>query len=1127
MKKILLFSSALAGLFFAASCQQENLEPVGGNTVTYTVQVPDALATKVIGEDVSAVTELIYEVHRTEAQRKDDHSQNETKLYQKTATLTNGVATVELELVNNQNFRVLFWAQDPSNGVYTTDDLKSVTISQNLDANAESYAAYAGSDYIKYGDNLAGRTITLVRPVAQLNIATTSESLVLGEGAAVSTNVAVATTYVKVTGLSTTFNVSEGKAVYDPVAFEYEATDPSTLSESTLEVNDKHYKYLSMNYVAFAEPTGSNVKVDYVIATSNVGNISNTISNVPVKPNYRTNIVGNLITSTSDYTITLEDEWDKPADEYEIWDGKTLTEPTNVNADGEYVISLPSEWAWLANKQNPATKADPAPIVINLASDLDFGGNELTGLVALRSGSLTVNGNGYAVLNAKVVSGNNDNGTNAASLFISLPDSELKVENLDVKNVNVVTSGYNPYAGVITSYVEGVVTIKNVNVYNSSVYGIDSIGAIAGFIAANGTVTVENVLVDGVKLANADVAGEAGAMGGFAGRVAGKLTAANVKVANTTIEAYVGTDEQQKRSVAKFIGNFVGGGMINVRGASLENVTIVAKNELAQTQQCLYTEFLGGWRGNGGTVSINGVEITKDQTNEDITIDTEAELAAAISNAADGAVIPVSGEIPTDALNASGKNITIVGMSDDATINSSSNRMHTNGNITFQNLTVTLPTNKDYFGGHDANGGSMVFDNCKFVGTATTINGNFTYNNCEFTNPDKYAAWVYGNSVVTYNNCTFCGPDRAAKVYTDGGSELKVTYDNCTFKATQQANKTAVEIDCTRQTSGKPYYVTIINPTIENMGAAEHYAVGAEGVCNLETSGAGLGIVNLDGKAYSVAHTAAQLDALTNAGKDVTVQFAQDITGDFTYEQNNGEHVVIDGADNDFDGTITIKARGNEGNPNSLIIKNINFKTTAAAETFIHSVETNYYPNNVTVSNCTFEGTGADSSVLPVDIKSASKFVMENCTATKVHSLIQNTSGWNITIRNCEVTESGRGMALGTVQGATIENVKIVALDTKYGIRMDAGYNNNATIKDCEISAFIPVVVRKASVNSTVVFNGTNTMTPANTDGLWCAIGTSEYEANGVMPTAPTAQVTVTLNDAGLDPDGVYGAANL
>ena len=1119
MKKILLFASALAGLFLAGSCQKESLEPVQqGNTVTYTVTVPDALATKGIGDNVANVNTLHYEVYRTAVAETVTFTDADRLLYHKTATVTNGTAKIELELVNDQNFTVLFWAQvGETNEAYDVTDLTNVTLKSPIKANQVDYAAFSGVDFIKGTDALTDKTIELTRPVAQINLGTTEASLT-----AFDTRVGLDGSSMTVSGLSNTFNVAKqipGAALTSTTVY-----DEKTVPSDPLKVNTTNYVYVGMNYVGFAPEVGTPVIVSYDINTTE-GHIQNTIENVPVKPNYRTNIIGNLITSKTAYTVELDETWGEPAEEYEVWDGKTLTEPTTVNAAGEYVISLPSEWAWLANKQNPATKAAPAPIVINLASDLDFGGHELTGLVALRSGSLTVNGNGYAVLNAKVVSGNEDNGTNAASLFISLPDSELKVENLDVKNVNVVTSGANPYAGVITSYVEGVVTIKNVNVYNSSVYGIDSIGAIAGFIAAYGTVTVENVLVDGVKLANADVADESGAMGGFVGRVAGKLTAANVKVANTTIEAYVGTASDQKRSVAKFIGNFVGGGMINVTGASLENVTIVAKNELAQTQQCLYTEFLGGWRGNGGTVSINGVEITKGA--EDVTIDTPAELSSALANAADGAVIPVAGVIETNALAVgNGKNVTIVGLSDGATINSSSARMHTSGNITFKNITMTLPTNNDYFGGHDANGGTMVFDNCKFVGTATTINGNFTYNNCEFTNPDRYAAWVYGNSVVTYNNCSFTGKDRAVKVYAEHGYAPVVTYNNCTFDALS-VNKTAVEIDCSNQTSGTPYYVTIINPTIENMGAAEHYAVGAEGVCNLETSGAGLGIVNLDGKAYSVAHTAAQLQALTNAGKDVTIQFAQDITGDFTYEQNNGEHIVIDGTEKTYNGTISIKARGDKDNLNSLLIKNINFKTTAAAETFISSVETNYYPNNLTVSNCTFEGTGADSSVLPVEIKSANKFVMENCTATKVHSLIQNTSGWNITIRNCEVTDSGRGIALGTVQGATIENVKIDALDTKYGIRMDAGYNNNATIKDCEISAFIPVVVRKASVNSAVVFNGTNTMTPANTDGLWCAIGTSEYEANGVMPTAPTAQVTVTLNDAGLDPAGVYGAANL
>ena len=1117
MKKILLFASALAGLFLAGSCQRENLEPVQqGNTVTYTVTVPDALATKGIGDNVANVNTLHYEVYRTAVAETVTFTDADRLLYHKTATVTNGTAKIELELVNDQNFTVLFWAQvGETNEAYDVTDLTNVTLKSPIKANQVDYAAFSGVDFIEGTDALTDKTIELTRPVAQINLGTTAASLT-----AFDTPVRLDGSSMTVVGLSNTFNVAKqipGAALTSTTVY-----DEKAVPAEPLKVNTTNYVYVGMNYVGFAPEVGTPVIVSYDINTTE-GHIQNTIENVPVKPNYRTNIIGNLITSKTAYTVELDNTWGEPAGEYEVWDGKTLTEPTTVNAAGEYVISLPSEWAWLANKQNPATKAAPAPIVINLASDLDFGGHELTGLVALRSGSLTVNGNGYAVLNAKVVSGNNDNGTNAASLFISLPDSELKVENLDVKNVNVVTSGANPYAGVITSYVEGVVTIKNVNVYNSSVYGIDSIGAIAGFIPANGTVTVENVLVDGVKLANADVADESGAMGGFAGRVAGKLTAANVKVANTTIEAYVGTSSDQKRSVAKFIGNFVGGGMINVTGASLENVTIVAKNELAQTQQCLYTEFLGGWRGNGGTVSINGVEITKGA--EDVTIDTPAELSSALANAADGAVIPVAGAIETNALAVgNGKNVTIVGLSDGATINSSSARMHTSGNITFKNITMALPANNDYFGGHDANGGTMVFDNCKFVGTATTINGNFTYNNCEFTNPDRYAAWVYGNSVVTYNNCSFSGPDRAAKVYTDGGNEVMVTYNNCTFKATKQANKTAVEIDCTRQTSGTPYYVTIINPTIENMGAAEHYAVGAEGVCNLETSGVGLGIVNVDGKAYSVAHTAAQLEALTNAGKDVTIQFAQDIAGDFTYEQNENETVVIDGNGMTMNGTINVRARADRAIP--VVIKNINFQTTDAERSFILSSETNRYPH-ITVSGCTFEGPGAESGVVPVTIKSANNFVMENCTATKVHSLIQNTSGWNITIRNCEVTESGRGMALGTVQGATIENVKIDALDTKYGIRMDAGYNNNATIKDCEISAFIPVVVRKASVNSTVVFNGTNTMTPANTDGLWCAIGTSEYEANGVMPTAPTAQVTVTLNDPGLDPDGVYGAANL
>ena len=67
MKKFILFASVFAGLFTAASCQRENLEPAAANgTVTYTVEVPGAVATKsgVASDGVNNVNELVYEVYR-------------------------------------------------------------------------------------------------------------------------------------------------------------------------------------------------------------------------------------------------------------------------------------------------------------------------------------------------------------------------------------------------------------------------------------------------------------------------------------------------------------------------------------------------------------------------------------------------------------------------------------------------------------------------------------------------------------------------------------------------------------------------------------------------------------------------------------------------------------------------------------------------------------------------------------------------------------------------------------------------------------------------------------------------------------------------------------------------------
>ena len=182
MKKLFFSAVALASLFFAASCQQENLEPVNAsNTVTYTVQVPDVVATKALGDDVTPVNELVYEVYRTEGERVTTFTDVDNLLYHRTAPVNNGVATITLELVNDQNFTVLFWAQtkvlEDQTPIYNVDDLTNVTVSRNAVANNVNAAAFVGRDFIINCVSDSDCKVTLTRPVSQLNIATTQESL--------------------------------------------------------------------------------------------------------------------------------------------------------------------------------------------------------------------------------------------------------------------------------------------------------------------------------------------------------------------------------------------------------------------------------------------------------------------------------------------------------------------------------------------------------------------------------------------------------------------------------------------------------------------------------------------------------------------------------------------------------------------------------------------------------------------------------------------------------------------------------------------------------------------------------------------------------------------------------------
>ena len=144
MKKILFLASAIAGMFFAASCQQENIEPVGGNTVTITVEAPGAINTKAIADGTN-VNEVHYAVYKTtsgEDYSIDDSGAIDGPLAQGVVAMANKRATIDFDLLQDQKFTVIFWAQVQGAGHYTLNDLRTIEMTTAVDGNDETRAAF-------------------------------------------------------------------------------------------------------------------------------------------------------------------------------------------------------------------------------------------------------------------------------------------------------------------------------------------------------------------------------------------------------------------------------------------------------------------------------------------------------------------------------------------------------------------------------------------------------------------------------------------------------------------------------------------------------------------------------------------------------------------------------------------------------------------------------------------------------------------------------------------------------------------------------------------------------------------------------------------------------------------------
>lgn len=309
--KPIKYLAAAALTLLAVSCNKEQVAEVPDGQmvdVTFTAALPGEMATKAIGDGQTAKT-LYVSVY------ENDDAKTKLEL-DKTATFTDLKTQVTFSLVKGKTYNFVFWAQAAEGAPYDVTDLKNIKISyEGAEANDEKRDAfYATRKELKVNGALT-ETIKLYRPFAQVNFGTADLLEAAAAGFVPKQSVFTAT---DVANVFDTFN-AEGKV-------EGPATDKVTFAAAELPAeplvikDGTKYAWMTMNYII---PVGkqdekhiSNVTAEFVPATGDA--ITASSPQTPVQNNYRTNILGNLLTSQVIFNIEIVPIFNEPDNDIDL-----------------------------------------------------------------------------------------------------------------------------------------------------------------------------------------------------------------------------------------------------------------------------------------------------------------------------------------------------------------------------------------------------------------------------------------------------------------------------------------------------------------------------------------------------------------------------------------------------------------------------------------------------------------------------------------------------------------------------------------------------------------------------------------------------------------------------------------
>lgn len=794
-KKLFLGMFAAAGMLFATSCSNDELDVVqSGNEaqVTFSLAAEGGIATRAISDGTGA-KKLVYAVYNASGELIETIANTDVNgQIVDNSAFDNGLTeNVTITLAKGQQYTVAFWAQNPNCTAYTTTDLKNVTIDYAGLNNDETRDAFFKAETF----TVTGNTeidVVLKRPFAQINVGVYQTDW----DAAKASGIEIEKSKVTIENAATSINLLTGEVGGEQtVEYGFDIIPAQFATPETLDVDlDKdgtkeNYVYLSMSYILANDETTGYAKtaledLDFTFApiSGNNINFSEGLNAVPVQRNWRTNIIGKILTGDVTFNITIDP----------IYDGEyNNSEAQPVNINGVY-------YATIQDAVNNVNDGD----VIKVAT------GTYTEVVKVASGkNFTLEAAGPNVVIAAL--DHQSNGT----------PSTVKVKGITFNNSITLAGWFTGTAQNIAPCVGawgGNLTFEDCTFIVAGTSGRET-GVMTWWTTENNVMSL--------SFNNCTFEGQNDHANARAMQIYGYV---NMEVSNCTFNTnkdYTLKYVANEGNIATFSNNIVNNSenfvelgssvypgsnytanIINNTLGNGVNTHIIANNENQNVNL-------------NGNVSVIAEGVVKDANGNYIASSNEGITNAISDGATTINLIQGNYVIPS---SAQGKTLTIIGTGTPEDVKVAVTKVGSGGEncdygldgstVTFESITITT-NSSTYIGYARCNG---TYKNCVINGTYT-LYGDSKFERCTFNvSGDVYNIWTWGAKNMEFDRCTFNSDGKALLLYQEGTNTVNLTVKSCIFNDNGglTSKKAAIEIGDAPYGATPTYNVTVSGTTV-------------------------------------------------------------------------------------------------------------------------------------------------------------------------------------------------------------------------------------------------------------------------------------------------------------------------